>query len=402
MIENFKPLRRPLGQDVPPTSTADIEPDFIPPIKNFATATSHPSGFIFTRLKAKLRWPATKKEWIIFTVVSALVLLLFAGSTWAIFHKKPVPKPAPVVLKKVDPPKPTIVPSTLTGLPVKPEVNALPITGVMIENSPDARPQSGLNSAGVVFEAVAEGGITRFLTVFQTNEPVYIGPIRSARPYYLNWLLPYEGSLAHVGGSPDALADIKTLGVRDLDQFANSGSYQRISTRYAPHNVYTTVDKLVELENSKGFGTSTFTGWPRKVAKPVTPATAGHIDLTISGYLYNTHYDYDAAANAYKRSEGGKPHLDERSGAQISPTVVVVMVMPQGLMGDGVHTTYGDVGTGKVYVFQDGISTEGTWTKADRKSQVSFKDATGAILKLNPGQTWLTAVGQPTAVAVTP
>ncbi len=401
MIDNIKPPGRPLGVD-----SADSEPDFVPPEQTAPTETTSPSGIVVggstTSKKAgfgsKLHLPRTKKGWAIFAAVVVLTLAILGGGYYVFFYKKATPATAPVASKPAEPPKPTTVASNLTGVQVKPEVNQLPVVGVMIENSPDARPQSGLSSAGVVFEAVAEGGITRFLALFQTPDPVYVGPIRSVRPYYLDWALGFQASLAHVGGSPDALADIKSQGVRDLDQFANAGSYQRISTRYAPHNVYTTLDKLTTLAQGKGFGTSTYTSWARKTPKPVTPATATSIDMTISSYLYNTHYDYDAASNAYKRSEGGKPHVDEKSGAQITPNVLVVMVMSQGLMADRLHTTYGNVGAGKVYVFQDGAVQEGTWNKADRKSQVTFKDASGNPLKLNTGQTWVTVVNQPGAV----
>lgn len=401
MIDNIKPPGRPSGVD-----SADTEPDFVPPEQIPPTETTSPSGIVVgggsTSKKAcftsKLHLPRTKKGWVIFAAVAVLVLALLVGSYYKFIRKKATPAPAPVATKAAEPPKPTTVASNLTGVQVKPEVNQLPVVGVMIENSPDARPQSGLVNAGTVFEAVAEGGITRFLALFQAPDATYIGPIRSARPYYLDWALGFQASLAHVGGSPDALADIKSQGVRDLDQFANAGSFQRVSNRYAPHNVYTTLDKLTSLAQAKGFGTSTYVSWPRKAPAPVNPAKVTAIDLSISSYLYNTHYDYHAESNTYRRSEGGKAHVDERSGLQISPNVLVVMVMPQGLMADRLHTTYGNVGSGKAYVFQDGAVQEGTWNKADRKSQVTFKDASGNPLKLNTGQTWVTVVNQPGAV----
>src|SRR5262249_15833287 len=151
-------------------------------------------------------------------------------------------KPKKVIAQKVTAPAVTL--STLSGLPVDPAVNQRPVTGVMIENSVQARPQSGLNQAGVVFEAIAEGGITRFLALYQDTTPDNVGPIRSARPYYEQWALGFDAGYAHVGGSPEALNDIKAWGVRDLDQFYNSGSYHRISSREAPHNVYTGITTL--------------------------------------------------------------------------------------------------------------------------------------------------------------
>lgn len=349
--------------------------------------------------------PHNRKKLALF-IVAVLVVLSGGGAlAYKLLHK---PAPAPVVVKpaetpkKVETPKPTTVASPLTGVQVKPELAQLPVTGVMIENSPDARPQSGLKDAGIVYEAIAEGGITRFLALFQEAQPDYVGPVRSARPYYLEWLQGYDAAIAHVGGSPEALALIKSAGIKDLDQFYNSGAYRRVSTRYAPHNVYTSLADLINLSKSKGFTKSTFNGFARKPAAPSTTPTAKTIDLTLSGFLYNAHYDYDSASNTYKRSEGGKPHMDERSGAQLSPNVVVAMVVPYGIKSDGLHSDYATTGSGKAFIFQDGVVTEGTWEKRSSKDPIRLGDANGAPLGLNPGQTWITAVGVAGSVAYKP
>lgn len=336
-----------------------------------------------------------------------MVALVFAGSAavyaaYKHFHQPPPKQAQQAAAKKAEPPKPTTEPSHLTGVEVAPELNKRPVTGIMIENSPDARPQSGLKDAGVVYEAIAEGGITRFLALFQEAQPNYIGPIRSVRPYYLDFLMPFDAAVAHVGGAPQALADIKTLNVKDLDQFANSGAYYRINTRYAPHNMYSDFAHLDALNQSKGYNSSNFTGFARKKDAPSATPTAKSIDINISGYLYNTHYDYDTATNSYKRSEAGKPHVDERSGAQLQPKVVVALVMSRGIASDGQHTNYATVGSGHMYVFQDGITLEGTWSKSDRKAQFTFVDANGAPIKFNAGQTWITIVDGPAAVAARP
>ena len=299
------------------------------------------------------------------------------------------------------PAAPTTEASRLSGLQVAPELNKRPVTGIMIENSPDARPQSALNSAGIVYEAIAEGGITRFLALFEDTQPDYIGPVRSVRPYYLDFLMPFDAPVAHVGGAPQALADIRSLGIKDLDEFANAGAYQRIPTRYAPHNVYTSTADLDALNQKKGFTSSTFTSFPRKKDEPSAQPTARSIDFAISSYLYNAHYDYDPASNSYKRSEGGKPHTDEKSGAQLEPKVVIALVMGRGIDGDGQHTDYTTTGSGHMYLFQDGTVAEGNWSKADRKSQFVFTNLTNQPLKLNAGQTWISIV-DPGAVTFAP
>lgn len=347
----------------------------------------------------KQRWykRLSRKQWII---IGAVVFVLTAASavTLALVTKdKPAPKkttsktaPAPA-----PPPPPT---SPLTGLDVAEADTKRPVIGVMIENSTFARPQSGLQEAGVVYEAIAEYGITRFLALYQEASPSNIGPVRSARPYYVDWARGYDAAYAHVGGSPDALAKIKTEGIRDLDQFHNAGSFRRISQREAPHNVYTTGDNLRQLASGKGWNSSTFTGLSRKKEAKAAAPTAIAIDIGISGPTYNVHYDYDASCNCYPRKLAGAPHSDGDSGKQIAPKVVVGLVTPYGLMADGYHSTYTTTGTGAVKIFQDGTVTEGTWKRDTTVSQYTFSDANGKPIALNPGQTWFTAVGSPAAI----
>src|SRR5690606_30510274 len=166
-----------------------------------------------------------KKQKALVIISAAIVLAGIMFAIWFfVLHAEPSPQPA--APQVVEPPKPTTEPSRLTGLQVDPDINKRHVTGVMIENSPDARPQSGLQEADIVFEAIAEAGITRFLALYQDTEPKHIGPIRSARPYYLDFLMPFDAGYAHVGGSPTALQQIRQLKIKDLDQFANSGAYE--------------------------------------------------------------------------------------------------------------------------------------------------------------------------------
>jgi hypothetical protein len=354
-------------------------------------------------LKQKLAdfWPPTKKEW---AALGFFVLALGLAVTVAIQHanKAPVASHASKTVVKKAPPKPTTVASTLSGLQVDPAINQKPVTGVMIENSIQARPQSGLGQAGVVFEAIAEGGITRFLALFQDTAPADVGPIRSARPYYAQWALGFDAGYAHVGGSPEALANIKAWGVKDLDQFHAGGSYHRISSRAAPHNVYTSIDALNQLEASRGYTTSTYTGFPRKKEAPSKQPTAKSINLSISGPIYSVHYDYNVTGNNYLRSEGGATHIDAATNTQISPKVVIALVIPYSLEADGYHSSYAVIGSGQAYIFQDGMVTIGQWSKAANNTQLTFTDGNGQPLSLNPGQTWLSAVSAAPKVTYTP
>ena len=340
----------------------------------------------------------SRKQIIIISVVMGLII---AGALiwWFAIRKKPVtPAPTPSPQAKVEeaPPAPSTVPSRLTGVQVEPSLNDLPVTGVMIENSPDARPQSGLYHAGVVYEAIAEGGITRFLALFQEAKPDYIGPVRSVRPYFLDFLVPYDAPVAHAGGSGQALTEIRAQGIKDFDHGANASTFERVKGRFAPHNLYTSREKLLQLHNAKGVNTSNFTGFVRKGDKPSATPNARSIDLTISSFLYNPHFEWEAPTNSYLRSEGGKPHMDERTGKQLNPKVIVALVMTHHYAG--IYSVYGTTGTGKAYFFQDGAITEGVWEKKDRKSQFKFGDSNGSPQGLNAGQTWVTLITSPSAI----
>lgn len=356
----------------------------------------------YKRMHLIKRFKALSKKKKVMVIILAL-LLLGGGSVgaWALF--KPAPKASSKAVA-VEPPKPApkseTEPSRLTGVQVKPELNQRPVTAIMIENSPDARPQSGLKDAGVVFEAIAEGGITRFLTLFQEGQPDDIGPVRSVRPYFIDWAHGFDAAIAHVGGSSDGLSKMKAEGIKDLDQFSNPAPYHRISSRYAPHNMYTSMAGLDELSKSKGFTSSKFDGFPRKDEQPAKPAVITSLDFNISGYLYNPHFDYDATTNSYKRSEGGKPHIDAKSGEQLAPKVVISAVMGYGIAANGVNSTYDNIGSGKVVIFQDGGKTEGTWNKSNGDSQITFKDMDGKVIKLNAGQTWISVVGSGDRIVV--
>lgn len=331
----------------------------------------------------------TKKQRIILLVV----VLLVAGTAGYFLLIKKDTQTQDATTQVVEPEKPTVPISPLTGRQVaSAEIAARPVTGVMIENSPDSRPQSGLYQADMVYEAIAEGGVTRFLASYQESAPDKIGPIRSTRPYYIDFIAGLDGSLAHVGGSPEALQDIKTLGIKDLDEFFNPKAYTRISSRSAPHNVYSDFARLDALNKEKGYTSSKFTGFERKDDVAQT-ATATNITFNLSGPNYNPQFSYDSATNSYLRSQAGAPHKDEQTGKQISPKVVIALVTNKAYDPDGYHTAYTTTGSGKALIFQDGIVSEGTWSKPDRKASIQITDSNNLPMKLNAGQTWLTAVG---------
>jgi hypothetical protein len=338
----------------------------------------------------KLR-PASQNHKIIGSSIAAAILIIGGGAIFALknsFNNYAVDEPSTFRHE----PK-TSEPSVLTGVQVPIGTNKQRVIGVMIENSPDARPQAGLYESGMVFEAIAEGGITRFLTLHLEKNPSYIGPVRSVRPYYADWAASFDAALAHAGGSHEGIVRMEKLKIPDLDYTVAGGAFQRVSDRFAPHNLYTNMKALKsEAKRLKHQKQSRFTPLDRKIKENAKPPAAKvkNINFSISGGLYDARFVYDAKSNSYKRFMGGSPHRDHKSGKQISPKVVVALVTKYNQ--SGIYSVYKTAGSGQIVVFQDGQAYKGTWKRKDGRGSLQFFDTKGQPLELNPGQTWVTAL----------
>lgn len=325
-------------------------------------------------------------------LVLILVILLAVGIGSSLMYLFSSLQFAPITdaaIKKADPK----FYSPLTGVEVSKLDAQRPVIAVMIENSPEARPQSGLKDSGVVFESVAEAGITRFLMLYQESKPAAIGPVRSVRPQFASWVAAFDAGLAHVGGSDIPLGKLRSGQIKDLDQFFNANTYTRLSSKRAPHNVYTTDEKLQTLTAKKGYSTSNFSPWKRKTKEtPSKTPTAQTITVPISTGKFGVSYTWNQSTNSYNRAQGGVAHTDQEGG-QISPKVVVVFQVAHDKIKESNGFSYPDaIGSGKAWVFQDGLVTEVTWNKTSDKEQIKFTDSTGKLVEFTPGQTWLSAI----------
>ncbi|HMI09750.1 MAG TPA: DUF3048 domain-containing protein [Candidatus Saccharimonadales bacterium] len=347
-----------------------------------------PKKHFWTKLRNWIKTHRTRTY-----IIAGAVLVVIAGIVAYVVLAQKSPQIFPQIIKVAPKPKPVVYYSPLTGEVVPDEATTKQaVTGIMIENSPDARPQSGIKDAGIVYEAIAEGGITRFLALYQQEKPALIGPVRSVRLYYVDWVAPYNASVAHIGGSKFALDEVRNGKYRDIDQFFNAGSYWRASDRYAPHNVYTSFERLDALNRAKGYTESAFIAFPRVDGKASVKPDATSVAINISSALYNTAYTYDPATNKYNRQLAGVPHTDREKG-QITPDVVIAMKVNMSLvMEDGYRESITTNGSGEANIFQNGIVQTVTWHKADRASQITFTDAAGKEVPLVRGQTWITAV----------
>lgn len=267
-----------------------------------------------------------------------------------------------------------------------------PIASV-IENSPEARPQSGLTDADLVYETVAEGGITRFLAVFQSRNPKEIGPVRSARPYFNAIANTWGAAMLHSGGSKAALSELNA-GVHkdlyDINEFYFGKYFSRDKIRQAPHNLYTTREKINQLlEDKDQTDWQPISMWQFETV-PTDQLVPEITTLTIpfSSPLFEAKYEFDPTTNSYKRSINNQPHTDRNNDLQISPTNIIVLLTDISPTGDELLTMNIRLdGSGPCYLFTAGKFKECRWEYSNDKH--IYTDTDGNPLKLQPGQTWV-------------
>ncbi|MFA5070638.1 MAG: DUF3048 domain-containing protein [Patescibacteria group bacterium] len=265
---------------------------------------------------------------------------------------------------------------------------------VMIENLVTVRPQAGLENANLVYEALAEGGITRFMAVYNlTSSIAKIGPVRSARPYFLDWVKEYNALYGHVGGSPLAMSLISTYDVFNLDQFYDSRYFWRDKKIAAPHNVFTSSDLLIfALRDKKAPAEGNYEGYQFKeeAALGSRPTEQRNIAIDYSSFSYKVEYTYDREKNVYLRAQGGEPFVNQKN-EQMAAKNVVVQYVKTSVIEEG-RLSMVTIGEGQAVIFQDGKATAATWKKEGRNQRTLFYDETGKEIEFNAGQTWIQVV----------
>jgi len=398
-------------------------------------------------LKDKISEILSKKGFMI--ALSFLGLYLFStGSSWAMFS-----------YLKGQPDLGSAGPGGRARLDLSlPKTEVCPINGEMftkaerdiwegrrpliavIENHLDSRPQSGLSRADLIYEVVAEGGITRFLSVFYCGasaQDLRIGPIRSARIYLINWATEYGDSplFLHVGGANNickncpggvkipgtvtkevrALEELIDLGWRRasgnaLDAGANVGYPQvwrdpeRIPGAAYEHTFMGSTDKLFDLGAERGFGykdedgapwDKNFVKWNFSDDKPLPSPRATKISFEFWSNKpdYDVVWNYNAEKNIYMRENGGKPHIDLENKQELSAkNVIIQFVGEKGPVDKEGHMFYTTIGEGEALIFQNGDVLEGTWEKDSQSGRTKFFDSAGREVSLVRGVTWIEAV----------
>jgi hypothetical protein len=292
---------------------------------------------------------------------------------------------------KAKPKPPTVCP--LTGL--RPRSGAVPMRpalAIKVENLPAARPQSGLDTADLVYEEPVEGGITRFIVVYQCGNAAKVEPVRSGRLVDPDILVQLgHPLLAYAGAIAPVVAKIDASGLVDLSFSGVAGSaYSRDPARYAPHNLVTSTAALWQFGHGPApapiftFATTVPSG---------QPATQVQVDFSpYSDVLWR----YDASSNSYLRYYNNlQTPATVSDGAQLSATNVIVQavqVSPSPYVEDptGTHENYvTTTGTGTVLIFRNGEEVRGTWHRASLHAVTTYLDAQGKPIALAPGRTWV-------------
>lgn len=381
---------------------------------------------------------SSKKKVILIVVI---LLILAGGGVGAYFLLNQKDETAESVELEKEVKKPKYY-DNLTGEEIATEAeaeaeNSKRISCVQIPNGTDARPQVGLTNAKIVFEAIAEAGITRFAAIYRGASDNVIGPVRSLRMYYLEWDDPFDCTIVHAGGEANALKKVESY-----KHLAESKTYmwRDYSNWSAPNNLFTSAELLDKFNSDNSYNSST----PKVFARMTTDEnetqiseikaetessseseaessakkyeTASDIYVHVTTAInYNVKYNYDASSNSYLRSYEGnsgkhmvyncqglatsgadiKPAKDCGDLVQVAPKVVIVMKVDEQVNQiNHYREDLATTGSGEVYVFQNGIVIKGTWEKSSISSQIIFKDSAGEVIKLAPGQTFITSIAK--------
>lgn len=276
--------------------------------------------------------------------------------------------------------------------------NNIPFFAI-VENSKEARPQSGLKEADIVYETMAEGGIPRTIALFQKNSPEKIGPIRSARACFLGISREYNFPLAHCGASYEAEDMIKTGKFMSLNEFAYGGFYWREKDRKAPHNLYTSSEKIRSAVVSRKYNKTTKVklNFDKDFWENESLPAANTIALNLSKY-YNTDYNYKDGK--YYKNMNGKPSFNKEDEAPLAITNIVIQATSIKKKQESILMDIALIGKGTGYVISNGKYIKMNWSKKDASSQTILKDENGKVIPLNPGNTWWNIVDTKSGIEI--
>lgn len=285
--------------------------------------------------------------------------------------------------------------SPLTGEYIdKERLNDRPIV-VMLDNQYKARPQAGLSEADVVYEFLAEGNITRYMAVIYTNKPETIGPVRSARPYFVDKALEYDPIYVHFGGSEQAKKDIRTLKMANISGITcGANTFVRVNHKKMPHNAYTSYNAIMKeakrrkYNKNGSFDTLKF----NEEDTQIEGEDLNDIKIPYRGKSYTSQFKYNKEDGLYYRYVNNKPHLDEASKIHLKAKNIIVQYANQRVIDSVGRLDVDLIGEGKGLYVTNGKVMEVKWKKPSRRDITRYYDLEGNEIKFNPGVTWYQVV----------
>jgi len=280
-----------------------------------------------------------------------------------------------------------------------PEERVVPVIAVMIENHTEARPQSGLARASVVYEVPVEGNYSRFLALFPMDLEIgKVGPVRSARPYFLDWVREYGTPMyMHVGGSPASLAMLRdTATYFDFNEFYRGQYFWRSTDRRAPHNTYTSSENWQagwERYVRDDVYVQSSASWVYGEVEACTDTCVSRVTVSFAPPTYQAVWTYTTSSQQFLRAQAGRPHSDQ-DGVQISADTVVVQYVTTRVLDNEGRLSMDTIGTGDALVFVKGNMIEGVWKKESIDEKTRFFDMNGEEIVFSPGNIWIEVVNQ--------
>jgi len=265
---------------------------------------------------------------------------------------------------------------------------------IMVENSEGARPQSGLDKANIVYEVLAEGGITRFLAIYYDQDAEEVGPIRSARPYFVSKSLEHQAIYAHAGGSEEAYNFIKEEKIDDINEFVDFQPFWRSIDRKPPHNLYTSTIKLRKEANKLGYIEMIKKQEYQFEIDRNERLTGGETDTIVIPYnnIYKITYKYQPESMKYLRFMNDEPHIDAKTKEQLAVDNIIIQFAGSKVIDEEGRLAIDFIGKGKGLLFFKGSAEEIIWEKQDLTSKTIFMYKEGDRIALTPGNVWIQIV----------